>query len=61
MRRGKLTPQSIFFIVLAGFFTLSSYFLDQRVIIKEDEIRDVNFLLEKNIKNLKRNLLMQKI
>ena len=52
MRRGKLTPQSIFFIVLAGFFTLSSYFLDQRVIIKEDEIRDVNFLLEKKYQKL---------
>ena len=52
MRRGKLTPRSIFFIVLAGFFTLSSYFLDQRVIIKEDEIRDVNFLLEKKYQKL---------
>ena len=52
MRRGKLTPQSIFFIVLAGFFTLSSYFLDQRVIIKEDEIRDVSFSLEKKYQKL---------
>ena len=47
MRRGKLSNKSIFFIILAGFFTLGSYFLDQQVIQKEDKIRDQSLILEK--------------
>ena len=47
MRRGKLSNKSIFFIILAGFFTLGSYFLDQQVIQKEDKIRDQSLIIEK--------------
>ena len=47
MRRGKLSNKSIFFIILAGFFTLTSYFLDQQVIQKEDKIRDQSLIIEK--------------
>ena len=47
MRRGKLSNKSIFFIILAGFFTLGSYFLDQQVIQKEDKIRDQSLSIEK--------------
>ena len=47
MRRGKLSNKSIFFIILAGFFTLGSYFLDQQVIQKEDKIRDQSLVIEK--------------
>ena len=47
MRRGKLSNKSIFFIIMAGFFTLGSYFLDQQVIQKEDKIRDQLLSIEK--------------
>jgi len=47
MRRGKLSNKSIFYIILAGFFTLSSYFFDQQVIQKEDKIRDQSLVIEK--------------
>ena len=47
MRRGKLSNKSIFYIILAGFFTLSSYFFDQQVIQKEDKIRDQSLIIEK--------------
>jgi len=47
MRRGKLSNKSIFFIIMAGFFTLGSYFLDQQVIQKEDSIRDQSLAIEK--------------
>ena len=47
MRRGKLSNKSIFYIIMAGFFTLGSYFLDQQVIQKEDTIRDQSLTIEK--------------
>jgi hypothetical protein len=47
MRRGKLSNKSIFYIIMAGFFTLGSYFLDQQVIQKEDNIRDQSLAIEK--------------
>ena len=47
MRRGKLSNKSIYFLIMAGFFTLGSYFLDQQVIQKEDKIRDQLLSIEK--------------
>ena len=35
MRRGKLKHSSIIIVVIAGFFALSSFFMDQQVIQKE--------------------------
>ena len=46
MRRGKLSNKSIFYVILAGIFTLLSYFLDQQVIQKEDAIRDMALEIE---------------
>ena len=52
MRRGKLSNKSIFYIILAGFFTLGSFFLDQQVIQKEDKIRDQSLKIEKLYQNI---------
>jgi|TARA_B100001964_G_scaffold90959_1_gene102183 hypothetical protein len=41
MRRGKLTKSSVIFVILAGFFVLISFFLDQQVIQKEDDLRNI--------------------
>ena len=46
MRRGKLSNKSIFYVILAGTFTLLSYFLDQQVIQKEDAIRGMALEIE---------------
>jgi hypothetical protein len=52
MRRGKLTNKSILYVILAGVFTLLSFFLDQQVIQKEDTIRDQSLITEKKFQKI---------
>ena len=41
MRRGKISNQSIYCIIIASIFTLLSFFFDQQVIQTEDKVRDL--------------------
>ena len=41
MRRGKLSHKSVIIVIIAGFFSLLSIFLDQQVIQKEDTARNI--------------------
>ena len=54
MRRGKLSKLSVKIVILAGFFALISIFLDQQVIQKEDDLRNIVIIIvSHNIKKAK--------
>ena len=42
MRRGKLDTTSIVYIIIAGFFALLSFAMDQAAVQTEDRVRDAN-------------------
>ena len=42
MRRGKLNISSIIFIIIAAFFALLSFAMDQAAVQIEDKVRDQN-------------------
>ena len=52
MRRGSLTNKSIVIVILAGFFALLSFFLDQQVIQKEDTIRNTEIDIQNKIEKV---------
>ena len=52
MRRGKLTNNSVLLVIMAGFFALLSFFLDQRVIQKEDTVRNVEINIQNKIEKV---------
>jgi len=52
MRRGKLTNKSIVLVIIAGFFALLSYFLDQQVIQKEDTVRNIEINIQNKIEKV---------
>ena len=52
MRRGKLNNKSVIIVVIAGFFALLSFFLDQQVIQKEDTIRNIEIDIQNKIEKV---------
>jgi len=52
MRRGKLTKRSVTFVILAGFFSLLSIFLDQQVIQNENLLRNVEIKSQSKIEKV---------
>jgi len=52
MRRGKLKRTSVIIVVIAGFFALSSFFMDQQVIQKEDNIRNIEINIRNSIEKI---------
>ena len=52
MRRGQLTNKSVIIVILAGFFALLSFFLDQQVIQKEDTIRNTEIDIQNKIEKV---------
>ena len=48
MRRGKLSNISVKIVIIAGFFSLLSIFLDQLVIQKEDSLRINELKIDKS-------------
>jgi hypothetical protein len=52
MRRGKLSSKSIMLVILAGFLSLLSFFLDQQVIQKEDTIRNIEIDIQNKIEKV---------
>ena len=52
MRRGQLSHKSVLIVVIAGFFSLLSIFLDQQVIQKEDTTRNVDIEIQNKIEKV---------
>ena len=52
MRRGQLSKKSVIIVILAGFFSLLSIFLDQQVIQKEDTLRNIEINIQNKLEEV---------
>jgi hypothetical protein len=52
MRRGQLSRRSLIIVILAGFFSLISIFLDQQVIQQEDKVRNIDIEVQNKIEKI---------
>ena len=52
MRRGRLSRRSLIIVILAGFFSLISIFLDQQVIQQEDKVRNIDIEVQNKIEKI---------